>query len=209
MAPTGEYLVMAYAKEATLDGARIRDQRLAVQGAWPETSGFNSLVEGVTVAERPWAFPVFFGILLFVVVILAVDLRQWRMVVLALIPVLVGTTVTFGALCWIGHPFNVMSTLVVPLIIGLGVDDGIHVVHRLKEDRHIPPEVAAASVGKAIVMTTATTCSSFVMLLFTDHAGMEGMSLIMLIGLPLCLLASVTTLPALAHVLGVNQPRDT
>ena len=55
---------------------------------------------------------------------------------------------------------------------------------------------------------TATTSVSFATLLFTNHAGMEGMALVVLVGLPLCLIASVTVVPALAVVLGVANADD-
>jgi len=97
-----------------------------------------------------------------------------------------------------------MTIIMVPLIIGLGVDDGIHVVHRLRENTP-SPAYAVASVSRAILLTTLTTCSSFAVFLFTDHAGLEGMALVLLVGLPLCLLASVTVIPALAVVLGLTD----
>ncbi|MDX1384985.1 MAG: MMPL family transporter, partial [Thermoanaerobaculia bacterium] len=75
-----------------------------------------------------------------------------------------------------------------------------HVVHRIRESGGERPDLAAGRVGTAILMTTATTCASFSVLLFTDHAGLESMALVMLVGLPLSLLASVTTLPALAAI---------
>ncbi len=206
--PGGELLVYAYVKEPAFDGTQARLEREAVHTVAPDAVGFGLLVENVMAGKRDWAIPILFGVLLLVLFILAVDLRQPKMVVLALIPVLLGTLGTFGVLCWIGKPFSILQALIIPLILGLGVDDGIHVVHRLKEDRQTPPDTAASSVGKAIVMTTATTCTSFAALMFSNHPGMEGMALIMLIGLPICLLASITTLPAAAVLLRVNRAPD-
>ncbi len=90
---------------------------------------------------------------------------------------------------------STLTITVVPLIIGLGVDDGLHVVHRIREDPGAPPDQAAVAVGQAI---TLTTCASFSVPMFADHSGMEGMAKVMLIGLPVCLLASVSLVPALA-----------
>jgi hypothetical protein len=93
----------------------------------------------------------------------------------------------------------------------MGVDDGIHVVHRIREhfaeEGHAAITHAAAAVGRAITFTTLTTCASFGVLLFTDHPGLESMALVMLIGLPLCLLASVSTLPAAAVLLLPGRSR--
>ncbi len=198
VAPDGTLLFYAYAAKPTFDGEQAAVERRAAQAIHPDATALATLLEGMLAAERPWVKGVAAGILAFVVIVLAVDLRSFRYLTLALVPVILGTLSTFGILCWLGIGFNVMTSLVVPLIVGLGVDDGIHVAHRLKEKPEDSPAAAAGAVGRAILMTTATTCSSFLVLLFTNHAGLESMALVMLIGLPLCLLASITTLPALA-----------
>jgi len=154
-------------------------------------------------SEHPWMYWVLAGILALVATVLAVDLRSVRWVAVALTPVLFGTSVTFGLLCWSGMDFNVMGAVVVPLIIGLGVDDGIHVVHRIREHAG-PAHEAAVSVGRAIVMTTLTTCTGTAAFLFTDHPGLESMALVLLVGLPMCLLASVALVPAMVRVLGLS-----
>ena len=210
-ASSGELLVYGYPKDSPFDGAEARRQRLAAQSIHPEATALGALLEGVMMGERPWLRPVCVGIVLFVALVLSLTFRSVRGVVLALIPVLFGVAVTFGALCWAGVSFNIMTLLVVPLLVGLGVDDGIHVVHRLREahrrtgnhgaaDASDPQGIAleSASVGRAIGFTTATTCASFGALILTDHPGLESMALVMCLGLPLCLLASITVLPALA-----------
>lgn len=203
LGPDGEIVVYAYVKEPSIDGLRAREERLAAQRVDEDVVGFGFLLEAIMAQDRPWVWPVLFGILALVGLILLVDLRRPKLVVLALAPVVFGTVVAFGALCLAGLAFNVLTTLVVPLLIGLGVDDGIHVTHRIREE--VPRALSArvTSVGRAIFMTTATTCVSFVTLLFTDHAGLEGMALVVLVGLPLCLVASITLVPALAVLLGV------
>jgi predicted RND superfamily exporter protein len=130
--------------------------------------------------------------------------RDVRDVALALAPVLVGSGATFGVFLWFNLHMSVLTSAVLPVILGLGVDEGIHVVERLRQygvrdDATI--QLAVEGVGRAIFLTTATTCVSFVVLLFTNHAGLEGISWFMLLGMPLCLVASVTVLPAVAKLL--------
>lgn len=195
------WLVHAYARESTFDAHAARRARIAAQKVHPEATGISALLEAVLLGPRPWIWRVGIAVLAFVAMVLMIDLRNARNVVLALLPVTVASTVTFGVLCWLPMNFNVMTLVVVPLLIGLGVDDGIHVVHRMREGLE-PPDQATAAVGAAILMTTATTCASFAVLLFTNHPGLESMALVMLVGLPLCFLASVSTLPAVAAVWG-------
>ena len=201
IAPTGEFLVYAYATDSKADGALARRQREVVQAIDPGASGLLAVVEGMMIGARPWIPWIALSILGFVLLVLCVDFRRPASVLLAVLPVLAAVPFTLGALCWIGIPFNVMTWLVLPLIFGLGIDDGIHVVHRFLDDPAQPIRVAALSVGRAIAMTTLTTAASFSILLFTDHPGLETMAAVMLIGLPACLLASVTVLPASAVLL--------
>ena len=201
IAPTGEFLVYAYATDSKADGALARRQREVVQVIDPGASGLLAVVEGMMIGARPWIPWIALSILGFVLLVLCVDFRRPASILLAVLPVLAAVPFTLGALCWIGIPFNVMTWLVLPLIFGLGIDDGIHVVHRVLDDPAQPIRVAALSVGRAIAMTTLTTAASFSILLFTDHPGLETMAAVMLIGLPACLLASVTVLPASAVLL--------
>ena len=92
-----------------------------------------------------------------------------------------------------------------PLLLGLGVDNGIHVAHRMQEEPNRPLDAIVDSVGAAIAMTTLTTCASVATLLFSRHPGIESVAILLLVGLPLCMLASVTVLPALAIVLRVRR----
>jgi len=196
----GRYLIQGYSKAPALDGDLAKQERIAVEEVLPEAFSFNLLLEDMMARTRPWLVPVFLSIVLFVAALLWWDLRRVRWVVLALLPVLVGLLWTFGALCWLRVPLNMLMIGVLPLVIGLGVDDGIHVVRRMQEDDHPTPDEAAISVGRAITMTTITTCSSFVVTLFANHTGLESMGKIMLFGLPICLLTSVMIIPALATV---------
>lgn len=196
IAPTGEFLVYAYAADSKADGALARRQREVVQAIDPRSSGLLAVVEGMMIGDRPWIPWTALSILGFVLLVLCVDFRRPASVLLAVLPVLTAVPFTLGVLCWVGIPFNVMTWLVLPLIFGLGIDDGIHVVHRFLDDPAQPIRGSALSVGRAIAMTTLTTTASFSILLFTDHPGLETMAAVMLIGLPACLLASVTVLPA-------------
>jgi predicted RND superfamily exporter protein len=205
LTPRGRYVVAAYSKQPNMDGHRQRVERQAAQSIHKEATGLGALLEAIMAAERPWALHVLFGIFAWVAVVLAIDLRRARYVLVSLVPVVLGVVVTFGALSWANVSFNLLTTLVVPLIIGLGVDSGIHVVHRVRERIDNSVDESASAVGRAMLMNTLTTCVGFAALMFTDHAGMESMGLVMLIGLPVCLWASLTTVPALIVTLGLTR----
>jgi predicted RND superfamily exporter protein len=201
--PDGEFLTFAYGRFTGLDADTFREQRIRAEAIHPGATGWGAFVE--VAIHPPWTWELLAAVLALVMLVLAVDQRSPRWMLLALLPVTFGAAVTFGLLCWLNVGFTVMLTLVVPLLVGLGVDDGIHVVHRMREDESLPADVATCSVGRAIVMTTLTTCASFAVMLFSNHPGMESMALVLIFGLPLCLLASVTLIPAAAVLLGLRS----
>ena len=203
--PDGGWITLAYTRFTGLDGLAFRESRLQAQVIAPTAAGFGNFIEAGTLAPLDWAGQVFLGILFVVALVLAIDLRSFRWILLAIAPVASAVTITFGLLCWLDVGFTVLLVIVIPLLLGLGVDDGIHVVHRMREDPDLPASAAAVSVGRAIVMTTMTTCSTFFVLLFSNHPGIESMAWVMLLGLPLCLLGSVCLIPALAVLLGLRS----
>ena len=201
MGTDNSFITYIYGTDYTLDAVQLRRERTALQSLSPTVTGMGAFGEAALLTERPWLPEICVGIALFVMMVLAVDLRSPKWIILALTPVSVGTILTFGILCWANVSFSVMTLLVLPLILGLGVDDGLHVVHRLREDPTLSPHKATVSVTKAITMTTLTTCASFGILLATNHPGLESMATTLLVGLPICLLTSVTLVPALSVIL--------
>ena len=60
--------------------------------------------------------------------------RNLRITLLVLMPIVFAIVVTFGLLRLMGHPFSFMSVTAIPLIIGIGIDNGIHLVRRYLEN---------------------------------------------------------------------------
>jgi len=206
MGSDGSWLTFAYGLGSTLQAMQLRKERLAAEAIHPTAAGLGNFVELATSGDRPWIKPTLLGVLALVLLVLVVDLRDPRWVLLGVTPVVMGTLITFGIMCWMDIGFSVLLILVIPLLLGLGVDDGLHVVHRMREDESLTADEATVSVGRAIVMTTVTTSASFGALMISNHPGMESIAITMLLGLTLCLLASTTLVPALAVVLGLRKP---
>ena len=198
---SGRWITYAYGHKDQLNSEKLHAERLAAEAIQSEVAGVGNFIELAMDFNRPWVVPTITSVLFFVALVLLIDLRNLKWIVLALTPVTFSVLITFGMMCWLNVGFSVLLIIVVPLLLGLGVDDGLHVVHRMREDSTLSPAEATLSVSKAIVMTTLTTSVSFGVLLFSNHPGIESMSLALLLGLPLCLLTSITVLPALKVLL--------
>jgi uncharacterized protein len=118
---------------------------------------------------------------------------------LVLLPLVAGVMWTAGAMGWIEMGVSVMSAAVFPLILGLGIDDGVHVIlYR----RRRSGELAALyrDTGVALVATTATTVIAFGAFVFSDTRGLVQFGIQAAIGLTVCLAVSLLVLPLFVKV---------
>jgi len=141
---------------------------------------------------------VFAAILGMVGLIVLIDLRSIRGALLALVPLGVGLIWSIGITGMIGLPFNIISVIAVPLIVGIGIDDGVHIYHRIRKERTLAP--ALAHSGKAVILTSMTTGIGFGSLLLSIHPGLFSLGLVTTIGIASCLLVSLFLMPALVAI---------
>lgn len=135
--------------------------------------------------------------LISIFIYLLLSLRRFWTAILVLIPTLAGSIWTVGIMSIVGIQFNLANLVILPLILGIGVVDGVHLVHRFREETDKTVSLLTKSVGQAIVLTTLTTMIGFGSLTVADHQGIHSLGLLLTIGVANCLLASVTLLPAL------------
>jgi len=60
-----------------------------------------------------------------------------------------------GLMGWCDMPFNPANIMTLPLVIGIGVTNGIHILNRFAEDSH--PGILAQSTGKAVLVSALNT----------------------------------------------------
>ncbi|MCL4837525.1 MAG: MMPL family transporter [Thermoanaerobaculia bacterium] len=135
------------------------------------------------------------------------DLRRLRLAVLALLPLLVGVVWMVGAMGALGVAMNFMNIFVTTMVIGIGVDYGLHVVHRWREDRTHGETVARSGVremARAVVLAVATTVAGFGSLYVSSFPGLRSMGLVAVLGTVAAGAVAVTVLPA-ALALGAGE----
>ena len=123
--------------------------------------------------------------------------RNARTVFFVLLPVLAGSIWTVGVMELIGLKLNMANLVILPLILGVGVVNGIHITHRYREEEDKHASVLGKSTGQAVVLSSFTTMIGFGSLMVADHSGVFSLGLVLTIGVFNCLIASITFLPAL------------
>jgi len=121
--------------------------------------------------------------------------------ILSLVPVSFGILGLLGTYQFFKADLNFFTIGMIPIIIGIGIDDGIHIIHRyLEEGKNSIPCVIQLT-GKAIFLTTATTVLAFSSFLFSSHPTMRFLGKIPIIGLCICFFGAVIFLPALLRII--------
>ncbi len=144
------------------------------------------------------AFKIAFVIALVIVVILLIlFLRNIIDTLLVLGPILLASLATVAVAVLLDLPFNFANIITLPLLLGIGVDNGIHMVHRMKVAPPTDGNVLQTSTSRAVLFSSLTTICSFGILAFSSHAGMSSMGTLLTIGLLATLMTTLIVLPAL------------
>ena len=132
-----------------------------------------------------------------VILIVAALFRSLRVGLLVLLPVAYGIVVTVGVLTLAGHRFSGMGFAAFPLIVGIGIDNGIHLVRRHLEMPGKDVRQLLAASGAALIQTNLTTIVGFGALLTATIPPLAELGLITAVGIGFTLLASVFLVPAI------------
>lgn len=118
---------------------------------------------------------------------------------LALCPVLFGCCWTFGLWGFLDLPLDLLSLAVLPILLGIGIDDGLHALHGARVENGGDALIAAsvAEAGRAMVLTTLTTAVGFTSLTLSSVPGLRRGGALISIGVVACLAATLWVLPAM------------
>ncbi len=130
-----------------------------------------------------------------------------RYSLLAGLPVVLGTLWTLGLWSALGRSLDLFTLAVLPIMLGIGIDDGLHVVHGARRDPEGGLRGAAVGAGRALVLTTLTTAVGFGSLVLSHIPGLRNGGLLIATGVVACLLATVLVLPAIEAAAGRQRGR--
>ena len=192
------FLVAVYPREGVWKDLEFLERfTLRMQALDERTTGFVSIfyvLIGIIAADGKLAA----GLTLVVVFLLLwADFRNLRLVLLAMLPLVVGAVWMVGLMRLFGLQLTLLNVIGVPLILGIGVDDGVHLLHRYRLEGPGHVGTVFSSTGKAVLLTSLTTMLALGSLTFATYRGLGSMGLALFIGVGTCFLTSVLLLPAL------------
>jgi len=130
-----------------------------------------------------------------VVALVVAAFRDWRLSLYALLPTAIGLVWAAGLLAIGGVELDLFAVFAVVTFVGIGVDYGIHLVHRFQERGD--PARATAELAPVILVAAAITMLGYGTLVTSSYPPLQSMGVVSVVSTVTLAAASVITLPAL------------
>jgi len=132
-----------------------------------------------------------------IAVILLVTFRSFKFALLGLLPLVAGMLLMVGGMWLAGIRFNVANIIVMPLLLGVGVDSAIYIINRYRKEGETPLQVVTSSAGVGVLLNALTILFSFGALMVARHQGVFSIGAVMSLGMTAVVAAFLLFLPAL------------
>ena len=193
----GQRRIEIYPEKDMQDNVALREFVRGIQAISPRVVGSPVLnleaSDAVAKAFRQAFLYAFIVITLMLLILLA----RKRDVLLVLIPLLTAAIITGGISVLAGIPLNFANVIALPLLLGIGVDSGIHIIHRFRTDLPAGTNILATSSARAVIVSCLTTMGGIGNLALTPHAGTASMGMLLTLGIGITLVCMLVVLPAL------------
>jgi len=138
--------------------------------------------------------------LIAVLLVALIDFFSLLDALLCILPVTVAFVMTFALMWATGYSINPANIIVLPLMFGIGVASGVHMMHRYRQQPRRRPPGLASGTGKGIILTSLTTIIAFSSMLLARHKGIESLGFVLGVGIFMTLLACLTIMPAVLEL---------
>lgn len=203
----GKWLLQIYPKSQIWDieplAAFIRD----VRSVDPDATGTPlQTFEATREIKQSYQDAALYA-LVAVCILLLVDFRSVTHSLVALLPPLGGAAIMFGILGLAGVDVNPANLIVLPLVLGIGVDGGVHLVHDFRAQAQGGRFQMTNSTVNALLLNATTTMVGFGSMMIARHRGLYSLGLVLTIGVGSCLFVAVVVLPAVLGLMSRSRQR--
>ena len=184
----------------------IQDLEQINPGAHIEITGFNAIDKATfEVIMQDFASITIVSMILVSIVVL-ITFRSVKRGFLPMIVVMAALVWTMGIVGYLGFTITVVSMVAAAMLMGLGIDFGIHVVHRyyhLRETntKQYAFEETLRQLWRPMLAASLTTIAGFMALLFGVLPAMKTLGMVLGIGITATLIGGVLLLPAIVSAL--------
>jgi len=206
MSPDGHCLIRIFPSRDIWNPGPLGEFVRDLRSINPDVIGDPVLLYVFTLAFRNaclWAAGVS---LLGIALMVAFLLRSLRLTILALIPLIVGTSLTLSLMWFLEVPFNQANVLFLPLILGEAIEYGIIILVRWQQEKSARVITLPAGTAKGVLLASLTTAVGFGSLMISGHQGTFSLGLLSTVGSLSVLLAALSILPALLRLVRERYP---
>lgn len=200
VAPDGRVRVDAYPKhDLGADDQALQEFADAAVDALPQATGIAvTTVESARVVVKSFR-EALLGASIAIALLLFALWRRVSDTLVALAPLALSAAMIAALGVILDLPFNFANVLVLPALLGIGIDSGIHLVHRWRhlDQNQSPDALLETSTARGVVQSTLTTIASFGTLAISPHPGMQSLGILLTLGLSLILVVNLILIPAL------------
>jgi predicted RND superfamily exporter protein len=197
---TGKLLLQVAPKKEIFDREPLEEFISQVKTVYSRVTGEPvNVFESMTILRDSYlrAFGyAFVGI----AVILLVTFRSVKFALLGLAPLAAGLLMMIGGMWVAGIRFNVANIIVMPLLLGVGVDSAIYIINRYRNEGETPLQVVTSSAGVGVLLNALTILFSFGALMIARHQGVFSIGAVMSLGMTAVVAAFLVFLPALLQI---------
>jgi predicted RND superfamily exporter protein len=128
------------------------------------------------------------------------NFRSWKKTTLILYSIFAGVLWVTGIMFLLGIRFNLYNMVMIPAIMGMSIDNSIHIYHRYEELGPGSLGRVLGSTGISAMLASMTNAAGFIGLVFCTHGGLRSMGTIVLLGLATCLITTLVYLPMILEL---------
>ena len=200
LSKNGAYRIQIFPKKDLNDLASLEEFITEVQSIAPETTDlpimyWESMKEVIAAFQQAIVIA-----LMTIALLLFVIRRNIIDTALVMTPLILAGLFTMASAVITNTPINFANIIALPLLLGLGVDNGIHMVEKLHHSLSEKQNIYQSSTARAMFYGALTTASSFAGLAFSPHQGIASMGLIITMGIFWIMVCTFIILPALSKL---------
>jgi hopanoid biosynthesis associated RND transporter like protein HpnN len=196
ISPNGYYKILIMPEYDQNIPSNLKEFVMSVVDTTPIVSGLPVADQASGIAVVNAFIQAFSGAILAIFILLLIILKNIKHSLLVIGPLLLAGLFTGATNVLLNNPFNFANIIALPLLMGMGVDSSIHIMHRLRSGRSCNREILQSSTARGVFFSSITTMCSFTSLAFTSHVGTASMGLLLAVGIFFTLVCTLIVLPA-------------
>jgi len=153
-------------------------------------------------------------VIIVMIIILLIFFRSFSPVMVSMLIVALGVTWSFGIIAFLGYEITVLTGIIPPLVIVIGIPNSIYLINRyhseyaLHQNKVLAISRVVRKIGQATLMTNVTTAVGFLAFVFTESTILVEFGIVAFLNIMILFVLSIFMIPSILSVLPPPKPRQ-